>query len=75
LPWLSWNIKNPHPQYSKADLTTLNLNNFKLIKATGLKKLLHQGLLEWHYLCTTFHENLPSGSEVISGGHTGRLVI
>jgi hypothetical protein len=30
---------------------------------------LHPVPLEWHYLCTKFHENLPSGSEVISGGH------
>jgi hypothetical protein len=28
------------------------------------------GLLEWHYLPTKFHENLPSGSEVINGGPT-----
>jgi hypothetical protein len=32
-------------------------------------KLLHRGPLEWHYLHTKFHENLSSGSEVISGGH------
>jgi hypothetical protein len=30
----------------------------------------HRGPLEWHYLRTKFHENLPSGSEVISGGDT-----
>jgi hypothetical protein len=33
---------------------------------------LHRGHLEWHYLYNTFHENLPSGSKVISGGHTDR---
>jgi hypothetical protein len=38
-------------------------------------KLLHRGPLEWHYLPTKFHENLPSGSKVISGGYTHRLVI
>jgi hypothetical protein len=30
-----------------------------------------QGLLEWHYLRTEFHENLQSGSKVISGGQVG----
>jgi hypothetical protein len=42
-----------------------------MIEATGFK-LLHQGPLEWHYLCPKFHESLPSGSEVISGGCTDR---
>jgi hypothetical protein len=34
-----------HKQYkrSKAHLTTLNLNNFKMIEAMGLKKTLHRG--------------------------------
>jgi hypothetical protein len=31
--------------------------------------------LEWHYLRTKFHGNLPSGSKVISGRHTDRQVI
>jgi hypothetical protein len=38
---------------------------------------LHRGPLEWHYLRTKFHENLPSGSEVITGGahkQTGNLI-
>jgi hypothetical protein len=26
--------------------------------------------LKWHHLPTTYHENLRSGSEVISGGQT-----
>jgi hypothetical protein len=54
----------------------LNLNNFKMIQAMRLK-LLQPGPLEWHYLLTKFHENLPSGSKVISGGdrQTNRLVI
>jgi hypothetical protein len=38
-------------------------------------ELLHRGPLEWHYLHTKFHENLRSGSQVISGGQTDRLVI
>jgi hypothetical protein len=28
---------NPKPQFSKAHLTTLNLNNLKMIEAMGLK--------------------------------------
>jgi hypothetical protein len=49
----------------------LNLNNFKIIEAVGLK-LLHRGALEWNYLRTKFNEILPSGSKVISGGRTDR---
>jgi hypothetical protein len=33
-------------------------------------KLLYRGRLECYYLPTKFHENLPSGSKVISGTHT-----
>jgi hypothetical protein len=29
--------KNPNSEFSKAYLTTLKLNNFKMIEATGLK--------------------------------------
>jgi hypothetical protein len=41
--------------------------------------LLYQGPLEWHYLHTKFHENLPSSSNVFSGGthrqtETGDLI-
>jgi hypothetical protein len=32
--------------------------------------LFHPGLFEWHRLHIKFHENIPSGSEVISGGQT-----
>jgi hypothetical protein len=39
LPWLPWNINNPNPHFSKAHLTNLNLNNFKLIEAMGLKNI------------------------------------
>jgi hypothetical protein len=28
---------------------------------------LHRGNLEWHYRCTKFHENLPSGSKLLAG--------
>jgi hypothetical protein len=42
-----------------------------MIEAMGLK-ILHRSPLECHYLRTRFHENLPIGTEVISGGHTGR---
>jgi hypothetical protein len=37
LPWIPWNINNPNPKFSKAHITTLNLNNFKMIEARGLK--------------------------------------
>jgi hypothetical protein len=37
-----------------------------MIEAMGLK-IIAQCPLQWHYLCTKFNENLPSGSEVISG--------
>jgi hypothetical protein len=53
----------------------LSLSNFKIIEAMGLK-LLHRGPLEWHYILTKFHENIPSCSKVLSGGHrqTGDLI-
>jgi hypothetical protein len=58
-----------HKQYkrSKAHLTTLNLNNFKMIEAMGFKKNI-ASRSRWHCLHTKFHEDLPSGPEVISGG-------
>jgi hypothetical protein len=77
LPWLPWNINNPNPQFSKAHLTTLNLNNFKMIEGMGLKILL-RGPLEWLHLPTDYHEDLPSISKVISWGthrQTDKLVI
>jgi hypothetical protein len=53
----------------------LNLNHLKMVEAMGCK-IMHQGPLEWHHLPTTFHENLPVGSKVISGDkHTDRLAI
>jgi hypothetical protein len=71
LPWLPWNIKNPNPQLSKVCLITLNLNNSKIIEAMGLKIIASRSL-ECHCLHTKFHENLPSSSEVVSGGQTDR---
>jgi hypothetical protein len=59
-------MNNPKPLLSKAHLTNLNLNHFKMTEATGLK-LLHRGPLEWQYLRTKFDENLHGGSKVISG--------
>jgi hypothetical protein len=50
-------------------LTTLNLNHSKTVEDMELK-IWHWGPLEWHYLPTKYHENLPSGSKVISRGHT-----
>jgi hypothetical protein len=49
----------------------LNLSNFKTVADVGLK-LLHHGHLEWHYLCTIYHDDLPRGSKVIGGGQTDR---
>jgi hypothetical protein len=45
-----------------------------MIEAMGLKITAWRSL-EWHYLRTIFHENISSGSKVISGGQTDRLVI
>jgi hypothetical protein len=39
-----------------------------MIEAMGLK-IAASRPLEWNYLCTKFHENLPGGSKVISGAH------
>jgi hypothetical protein len=64
-------MKNPNPQFSQVHLIYLNLNNFKVIEAIGLKLLL-RGSLEWYYLRTKFYENLPSYSEVISWVHIER---
>jgi hypothetical protein len=67
LRWLPWDINNPNSQFRKAHLTTLNLYNFKIIEAMGLKKLLRGDPLEWHYLRTRVHEILLSRSKVIMG--------
>jgi hypothetical protein len=65
---------NPNTQFSKAHLTNLKFSNFQMTEAMGLKIIALRSL-EWHYVHTKFHETLPSGSKVISGGHTDRLVI
>jgi hypothetical protein len=62
---------NPNLQFTKAHLTTLNLNNYKTIEAIGLK-LMHRCPLEWLYLRTKFNEILPSSSKIISGGYSDR---
>jgi hypothetical protein len=36
LPWLPWNINNTNAEFSKAHLTDLKLDNFKMIEALGL---------------------------------------
>jgi hypothetical protein len=61
-------MQNPNPHFSKAHVTNFNFNKFKVIEAMGLK-LLHRGPLEWHYFLNKFHDNLLSGSEIISGRH------
>jgi hypothetical protein len=43
LPWLSRNINNPNTRFSKAH-TTLNLSNFKIIEAMGLKMVPLNGI-------------------------------
>jgi hypothetical protein len=42
-----------------------------MIETMGLK-ILRLGPLKWYYLRERFHDNLPSGSEAISGGHADR---
>jgi hypothetical protein len=71
LPWSPKKINNPNLQFSKAHLTTFKVYNLKMIEVMGLN-ILHQSPFEWHYFLITFHETLPSGSEVIRGGHTDK---
>jgi hypothetical protein len=42
-----------------------------MVEDMGLKIIARP--LEWYYLRTKFHEILPSGSKVISGGHRDRF--
>jgi hypothetical protein len=44
----------------------LDVRYFRIVKATGLRIL---GRLQWHDLPAEFHENLATGSKVISGGN------
>jgi hypothetical protein len=63
-------LNNPNPLQSRANFTNLNISHFKMgEEAMGLKIIASRSL-EWHHLPTKFHENLPSSSKVISGGHT-----
>jgi hypothetical protein len=42
-----------------------------MIEAMGLK-ITESGPLEWPYIRSKFHGNLPTGSKVIIGGQTDR---
>jgi hypothetical protein len=68
-------------------LTSLNLNHFKMVEDIGLK-LLHRGPLEWHYLPIKYNEIYQAIQKLLVGGggghrpthththtHTHRLVI
>jgi hypothetical protein len=45
-----------------------------MIEDMGLKIIATRSpLMTLAYICTKFHKTLPSGSKVISGGHTDRL--
>jgi hypothetical protein len=61
--------RSPNPQFSKAQLTSLNLNNFETIEDMALKRTALRSP-ERHYLRTKFHEILSSGSKIIRGGQT-----
>jgi hypothetical protein len=61
--------RSPSPQFSKAQLTSLNLNSFETIEDMALKPIALRSP-EWHYLRTKFHEILSSGSKIIRGGQT-----
>jgi hypothetical protein len=50
-------------------LRSLNVSHFSMFKATGLK-LWRRDHIHWQDLSTEFHENLPTGPNFISGGHT-----
>jgi hypothetical protein len=49
-------------------ISNLNFNHFKMVENMGLKIAASRSR-------TKFNVNLPSGSKVISGGETDRLVI
>jgi hypothetical protein len=53
----------------KAHLTKFIVKKFKIIESMGLT-IIASSSLEYHYVVTKFHENLLSGSKVISGGQT-----
>jgi hypothetical protein len=62
--------KQSKPLLGKDPLTMLNINKFKITEAIWLKKILHWGPLENHYVLIKFHGNLPSSSKLISGRET-----
>jgi hypothetical protein len=49
-------------------LRSLNDCHIGTVEAMTLKIWL-RGHLQWHDLLAEFHENLPTGSKLISGGH------
>jgi hypothetical protein len=64
----------PNPQFSKAHLKTLILDNFKMFEAMGLK-LLQRGPLEWHYLRTNFMKFHEAVQKLLVGDtQTGDLI-
>jgi hypothetical protein len=64
-------MNNLNPQFSKAHLTNLNLNNIKMFEAMKLE-IIASISPECHYIRTKISWNLPSALEVITGGHTDR---
>jgi hypothetical protein len=66
----------PHVSSKKLIPSTKNFepHHFKTVEDIGVKIIASRSS-RIAYLCTKFHENLPSGSKVISGTHTHRLVI
>jgi hypothetical protein len=61
---------NTNTQFSKAHLTTLKFNNFKMIEAVGLKIIASRS----PRMALPLYQ-ISCGSKVISGGHTDRLLI
>jgi hypothetical protein len=61
--------KQSKPMLSKAQLQSWTSIKLKWLKLWGYK-LLHRGPLEYHYVLTKFHENLPGGSKFISRWQT-----
>jgi hypothetical protein len=51
-------------------LISLNVRHFGMVEVTGLR-----GQLQWHDLRAEFHKDLPTGSKVINGELTDRMVI
>jgi hypothetical protein len=60
--------KQSKPVVEQGSPNNLNLNNFIIIEAMGLKVIARY--LEWHHVPSKCHDNLHSCSKVISGGQT-----